>query len=196
MMFRPRKRVAVLISGRGSNLKSLITAGAKPDYPAAIELVLSNEPTAGGIQMAGQAGIPTVIVDHRKYLDRETFERVVAAHIDQARIDVICLAGFMRVLTPWFVGHYAGRILNIHPSLLPAFKGLHTHERALATGVKTHGATVHVVSAALDDGPMVAQAPVDVLDDDTPETLAKRVLEAEHTLYPRALELFLGGLPR
>ena len=187
-MAMPKKRVAVLISGRGSNMASLIAAAKNDGYPAEIALVLSNRPDAAGLAHAQSQGITTAVVDHMRYgKDREAFERALQDVLTAHRIDLVCLAGFMRLLTPWFVGQWQGRMLNIHPALLPEFKGLHTHERALAAGVKTHGATVHFVSSEMDSGPIVAQAEVPVLPGDTPETLAARVLEAEHRIYPQAL---------
>ena len=188
MIAMAKKRVAVLISGRGSNMASLIDAAKDDSYPAEIALVVSNRPDAAGLAHARSQGIETAVVDHTHYgKDRETFERVLQDALRAHRIDIVCLAGFMRLFTPWFVGQWQGRMLNIHPALLPAFKGLHTHKRALAAGVKTHGATVHFVSPETDSGPIVAQAEVPVLDGDTPETLAARVLEAEHRIYPQAL---------
>jgi len=187
-MAMPKKRVAVLISGRGSNMASLIEAAKDDGYPAEIALVVSNRPEAAGLGHARSQGITTAVVDHAQFgKDREAFERALQDVLTAHRIDLVCLAGFMRLLTPWFVGQWQGRMLNIHPALLPAFKGLHTHERALAAGVKTHGATVHFVSAEMDSGPIIAQAEVPVLPGDTPETLAARVLEAEHRIYPQAL---------
>ena len=187
-MAMPKQRVAVLISGRGSNMASLIEAAKADDYPAEIVLVVSNRPDAPGLTHARNHGIATAVVDHTRYgKDREAFERALQDVLVAHRIDLVCLAGFMRLLTPWFVGQWPERMLNIHPALLPAFKGLHTHERALAAGVKTHGATVHFVSAEMDSGPIIAQAEVPVLDGDTPDTLAARVLEAEHRIYPQAL---------
>jgi phosphoribosylglycinamide formyltransferase 1 len=183
-----KKRVAVLISGRGSNIASLIDAAKDDSYPAEIALVVSNRPDAAGLAHARSRGIETAVVDHTHFgKDREAFERALQDVLKAHRIDIVCLAGFMRLLTPWFVGQWQGRMLNIHPALLPAFKGLHTHERALAAGVKTHGATVHLVSPEMDSGPIIAHAEVPVLDGDTPETLAARVLEAEHRIYPQAL---------
>ncbi len=187
-MAMPKKRVAVLISGRGSNMASLIAAAKDDSYPAEIALVLSNRPDAAGLAHAQSQGITTAVVDHTRYgKDREAFERALQEALVAHRIDLVCLAGFMRLLTPWFVGQWQGRMLNIHPALLPAFKGLHTHERALAAGAKTHGATVHFVSPEMDSGPIIAQAEVPVLPGDTPQTLAARVLEAEHRIYPQAL---------
>jgi phosphoribosylglycinamide formyltransferase-1 len=188
-----RRRVAILISGRGSNMAALIAAARNADYPADIVAVLSNRPGAGGLQLAGAAGIATVVVDHTVFDDRAAFEQAMEAHLDAHRVDLVCLAGFMRLLTPAFVSRWSGRMLNIHPALLPSFKGLHTHERALAAGVRIHGATVHYVVPEVDAGPIVAQAAVPVLDGDTPDTLAARVLAAELRLYPLALGLVAGG---
>ena len=184
----------MLISGRGSNMAALIEAAKADDYPAAIVLVLSNRPDAAGLAFARDAGIATAIVDHRKFgEDRGAFERALDAQLAAHRIDLVCLAGFMRLLTPDFVQHWRGRMLNIHPALLPQFKGLHTHRRALAAGVKRHGATVHFVVPEVDAGPIVAQESVPVLDDDTEQTLTLRVLAAEHRLYPRALRAVAEG---
>lgn len=189
-----RKRVAVLISGRGANMAALIAAAKNPDYPAEIALVLSNRPEAGGLRSAEAGGIPAAIVDHHEFgKDREAFERAVQAHLETHGIDIVCLAGFMRLLTPSFVSRWSGRMINIHPALLPSFKGLHTHERALEAGVKIHGATVHFVAPEVDSGPIIAQAAVPVLDDDTPDTLAARVLAAELRIYPLALGLLASG---
>jgi phosphoribosylglycinamide formyltransferase-1 len=189
-----RRRVAILISGRGSNMAALMAAARRPDYPADIALVLSNRPEAGGLQHAVAEGIATAVVDHASFgKDREAFERAMQAHLETCQVDLVCLAGFMRLLTPAFVSHWNGRMLNIHPALLPCFKGLHTHERALEAGVKIHGATVHYVLPEVDAGPIIAQAAVPVLDDDTPDTLAARVLAAELRLYPLALGLVAGG---
>jgi phosphoribosylglycinamide formyltransferase-1 len=189
-----RKRVAVLISGRGSNMAALIEAAKDPSYPAEIVLVVSNRPDAGGIAYARKAGIATTIIDHIDYRkDREAFERALQAVLEGSRIDIVCLAGFMRLFTPWFVERWEGRMLNIHPALLPAFKGLHTHEQALAAGAKTHGATVHLVSADMDSGPIVCHGAVPVMDGDTAETLAQRVLTIEHRIYPLALKWLADG---
>jgi phosphoribosylglycinamide formyltransferase 1 len=192
-----RKRVAILISGRGSNMSALIEAAKAKDYPAEIVLVVSNRPEAAGLARARASGIATVIVDHSLFGDdRATFERAIDSELQAHRIDLVCLAGFMRILTPWFVGRWSGRMLNIHPALLPQFKGLDTHERALAAGVKRHGATVHFVVAEMDSGPIVAQDWVPVLDGDTEETLARRVLKVEHRLYPQALRAVAEGRAR
>ena len=190
----PKKRVAILISGRGANMAALIAAARKPDYPAEIAVVLSNRPDAGGLRRAGAEGIATAVVDHGDFgKDREEFERAVQAQLEAYRIDIVCLAGFMRQLTPWLVSRWTGRMINIHPALLPSFRGLHTHERALEAGVKIHGATVHFVVPEVDSGPIIAQAAVPVLDDDTPDTLAARVLAAELRIYPSALGLVASG---
>jgi phosphoribosylglycinamide formyltransferase 1 len=189
-----RKRVAILISGRGANMAALIAAAKKPGYPAEIALVLSNRPEAGGLRRASADAIATAVVDHAAFgKDREAFERAVEAHLEMQSIDIVCLAGFMRLFTPSFVLRWSSRMINIHPALLPSFKGLHTHERALKAGVKIHGATVHFVVPEVDSGPIIAQAAVPVLDDDTPDALAARVLAAELRLYPLALGLVASG---
>jgi phosphoribosylglycinamide formyltransferase-1 len=189
-----KKRVAVLISGRGSNMTALIEAARAPDYPADIVLVVSNRPDAAGLARAQQAGIATAIVDHTAFgEDREAFEHALDAQLRAQRIDIVCLAGFMRLLTPWFVARWSGRMLNIHPALLPQFKGLHTHRRALEAGVQRHGATVHFVVPEMDSGPIVAQDSVPVVAGDTEDTLARRVLEVEHRIYPQALRLVAEG---
>lgn len=191
-----RVRVGVLISGRGSNMASLIAAAADPGYPARIALVVSNRPEAAGLDRAAAAGVPTAIVDHKAFPDRESFERALDERLHTARIELVALAGFMRVLTPWFVRRWEGRLVNIHPSLLPAFRGVDTHARALAAGVAEHGCSVHLVTPELDAGPVLAQDAVPVLPGDTAETLAARVLEREHVLYPRALAEVARGLDR
>ncbi len=188
-----KRRTAILISGRGSNMASLIAASKEADFPVDIALVLSNMPDAPGLAAAKAQGIATAAVDHKIYAGREAFEASLQKMLDAHRIDFICLAGFMRLLTPAFVTHWEGRMINIHPSLLPSFKGLHTHERALAEGVKIHGCSVHYVVPEMDAGPIIAQAAVSVLDDDTPETLGRRVLEQEHVIYPLALKLAASG---
>lgn len=188
-----RKRTAILISGRGSNMAALIAAARAPDFPAEIVLVLSNEPDAAGLARARSAGIAVAAVDHKIYAGRGEFEASMQALLDIHRVELICLAGFMRVLSAPFVTRWRGRMLNIHPSLLPAFRGLDTHRRALAAGVKIHGCTVHFVEPELDSGPIVAQSFVSVRDDDTPETLAARVIEKEHALYAEALALVAAG---
>jgi phosphoribosylglycinamide formyltransferase-1 len=189
-----KKRVAILISGRGSNMTALIEAAKADDYPAEITLVVSNRPDAPGLTRARAAGIATTVVDHLPFgEDREAFERALDRELRAQRIDLVCLAGFMRLLTPWFVARWSGRMLNIHPSLLPEFKGLHTHRRALDAGAKRHGATVHFVVPEVDAGPIVAQDSVAVREGDTEETLAQRVLEVEHRIYPRALRAVAEG---
>ena len=191
-----RKRVAILISGRGSNMTALIEAAKAAEYPAEISLVISNRPDAAGLARAQSEKIPTAVVDHKLYgNDREAFERALQAVLEANRIELVCLAGFMRLLSPWLVERWHGRMLNIHPALLPAFKGLDTHRRALAAGAKMHGATVHLVVPDVDSGPIVVQEGVPVLPGDTEETLAARVLEVEHRIYPHALKLLaLGGV--
>jgi phosphoribosylglycinamide formyltransferase-1 len=189
-----RKRVAILISGRGSNMVALIAAAKAPDYPAEIALVISNRPDAAGLVRAQAEKIPTAVVDHTRYgKDREAFERALEAELEAHRIELVCLAGFMRLLSPWLVERWRGRMLNIHPALLPAFKGLDTHRRALAAGAKTHGATVHLVVPDVDSGPIVLQEAVPIVAGDTEETLAARVLAVEHRLYPQALKLLAQG---
>lgn len=192
-----RKKTAILISGRGSNMGALISAAMDPAYPAEIGLVLSNRPDAKGLERAAEFGIPTAIVDHTDFSgNREAFEKAVDTVLKDHRIELVALAGFMRILTPFLVNAWSGRMINIHPALLPAFKGLSTHERALEEGVKLHGATVHYVSAEMDDGPIIIQGAVPVLDHDTPDTLAARVLGVEHQIYPKALELVASGKAR
>jgi phosphoribosylglycinamide formyltransferase-1 len=189
-----RKRVAVLISGRGSNMAALIAAAKDKDYPAEIALVLSNRPDAGGLATARAAGIAIEVVDHAAFgKDRAAFERAMQTALEKHGIALICLAGFMRLLTPEFVGAWDGRMINIHPALLPAFKGLDTHQRALDAGVKVHGATVHFVVPEMDSGPIIAQGAVAVHDDDTERTLGARVLAVEHRIYPLALKLVAAG---
>jgi phosphoribosylglycinamide formyltransferase 1 len=191
---RMRKRVAVLISGRGSNMAALIEAAKDPTYPAEIALVVSNNPEAGGLARAQAAGIPIAVVDHRPFgKDRESFERALQAKLDENRIELVCLAGFMRLLTARFTTAWQGRMINIHPALLPAFRGLDTHARALAAGAATHGATVHFVVPEMDAGPIIAQASVPVLPGDTAESLAARVLTVEHEIYPAALRALAEG---
>lgn len=192
-----KKRVGVLISGRGSNMAALIEAAKDKNYPAEIALVLSNRPDAGGLKTAQAEGIATGVVDHSKFgKDREAFERALQAELEKHKIEIVCLAGFMRLLTPWLVSRWPERMLNIHPALLPAFKGLDTHARALEAGVKTHGATVHFVTPELDAGPIVAQGAVAVQNGDTTDTLAARVIKIEHKIYPLALKLVAEGRVR
>jgi phosphoribosylglycinamide formyltransferase-1 len=192
-----RKRVAVLISGRGSNMAALIEAAKDKTFPAEIVVVVANRPDARGLVTARGAGIATAIVDHTQYgKDRAAFERALQGVLQQHRVDIVCLAGFMRLLTPWFVNQWSGRLLNIHPALLPALKGLDTHGRALRSGAKLHGATVHFVVPEMDSGPIIAQGAVAVRADDSEETLAKRVLGVEHRIYPLALKLVAEGRVR
>ena len=188
-----KKRVAILISGGGSNMIRLVESMAG-DHPARCVLVASNDPDAAGLGRAAALGIPTAAVDHRAYKgDRPAFEAALQAELDKAAPDILCLAGFMRVLTPGFVQQWEGRMLNIHPSLLPKYKGLHTHARALDAGDAEAGCTVHLVTPELDDGPILGQARVPILPGDTEATLAARVLEQEHRLYPMVLERFARG---
>lgn len=192
-----RKRVAILISGRGSNMAALISAATEKEFPAEIVLVLSNNPDAPGLDRAREAGVTTAVVDHRPFgKDRQAFERALHSVLQLHRIELVCLAGFMRLLSPWFVTEWQGRLINIHPSLLPEFKGVDTHARAIAAGAKRHGATVHFVTPEMDSGPIIVQAAVPVQEDDTPDTLAARVLEAEHRIYPLALRYVAGGRAR
>ncbi|NWG71834.1 MAG: phosphoribosylglycinamide formyltransferase [Parvularculaceae bacterium] len=195
-----RKRLAVLISGRGSNLQALIDAARAQDYPAEIALVVSNLANAPGLGLAEGAGIETEVIDHRAFgkgaAGKEAFEAALAAAVDARRIDYLCLAGFMRLLSAAFVGRFDGRILNIHPSLLPAFKGLNVHEAMLAAGVKVAGCTVHFVTAGMDEGPIIGQAAVAVLPNDTADALAQRILAEEHKLYPTCVKLLCEGRAR
>ena len=192
-MSMARKRVAILISGRGSNMAALIDAARKPDYPAEIVLVISNRPDAAGLVLARQKGIQTATIDHKAFPTRDAFDAALEARLAKARVDIICLAGFMRMLTTPFVERWRGRMLNVHPSLLPDLKGLDTHTRALAAGAKLHGCTVHFVAPELDSGPIILQAEVPVLDGDDEKTLAARVLAEEHRIYPEALKLLAEG---
>lgn len=191
-----KMRVGILISGRGSNMVSLINAARAADYPAEIVTVISNRPSAGGLARAQEAGIPTVVIDHKDFATRMAFEAKLHQALLDAGVELICNAGFMRMLTGGFVDRWKNRQLNIHPSLLPAFPGLNTHERALHEGVRIHGCTVHFVRLEMDTGPIVAQAAVAVMPGDTPDALAARVLEAEHKLYPHALRLVASGAVR
>ncbi len=182
-------KIAVLVSGRGSNLQALIDACKDPAFPAEIVCVLSNRPDAYGLERARQAGIPAVVVDHKQYRDRPSFEAALNEALAPFAPELICLAGFMRILTEDFTNHWRDRMINIHPSLLPAFRGLHTHERAIESGVRVSGCTVHYVRPEMDDGPIIIQAAAPVLPDDTPDTLAARILELEHKIYPEAVRL-------
>lgn len=188
-----RVRTAVLISGRGSNMQALINAAADPAYPAEIVRVISNAPGAGGLERAEKAGISTAAIDHRDFDGRAPFEDALHAELTAAGVELVCLAGFMRLLTAEFVERWFDRMINIHPSLLPSYKGLHTHERVLEDGVRFTGCTVHFVRPAMDAGPIIVQAAVAVLPGDDADTLAARVLTAEHRCYPQALRLVAGG---
>jgi phosphoribosylglycinamide formyltransferase-1 len=191
-----KKRVGILISGRGSNMQALIEAARAPDYPAQIAVVISNRPEAAGLEKARAAGIETIAIDHNAYANRVAFEAKLHTALLDAGVDLICNAGFMRMLTGGFVDRWRNRHLNIHPSLLPAFPGLDTHARVLEQGVMITGCTVHFIRVEMDAGPIVAQAAVPVLTGDTPETLADRVLAAEHKIYPLALKLVASGAAR
>lgn len=185
------KNIVILISGRGSNMEAVVHAARNEQWPARIAAVISNKADAKGLEFAKQHGIATAVVENKAYPSREAFDQALQQEIDRFSPDLVVLAGFMRILTPGFVDHYNGRLLNIHPSLLPLFPGLHTHQQALDAGERRHGATVHFVTAELDHGPVVAQAAVDVMPGDTADTLAARVLVQEHQLYPRAIRLFI-----
>jgi phosphoribosylglycinamide formyltransferase 1 len=184
-----RVPTAILISGRGSNMSALLKAMADPAYPASPALVFSNVVDAAGLAAASAAGVTTTAIDHRSYSDRETFDRAMSAEIERRGVEIVCLAGFMRILSPWFCRHWAGRLINIHPSLLPAHKGLHTHRRAIEAGDREHGCTVHFVTPGLDDGPAILQARVPVMPGDDETALAARVLGEEHRIYPQALAM-------
>lgn len=187
-----KTRAAILISGRGSNMMALVEAAQAPDFPAEFVLVATNDPNAGGLQWAAERGIKTVAIDHKPFgKDRESHERALNAALVAEGVEFICLAGYMRVLTPWFVEQWNGRMINIHPALLPEFKGLHTHERAIEAAVAEHGATVHWVTPGVDEGEIIAQARVPVLAGDTAEILAARVLKEEHQLYAAAVRQVL-----
>lgn len=187
------KNIVLLISGRGSNMEAIVNACAQEGWPARIAAVISNKATAGGLAFAAERGIPTAVVDHKQFDSREAFDAELARVIDGFAPDVVVLAGFMRILTEGFVRHFAGRLVNIHPSLLPAFPGLHTHQRALEAGCKVAGATVHLVTPELDHGPIILQAVVPVLADDTEDALSARVLAQEHVIYPRAVRWMVEG---
>ena len=190
---RDRLRVGVLVSGRGSNLQALLDASSRPGYPAEIVVVISDRERAAALDRARTAGVEALVVNPKDFGDREAFDLALVSELNARRVGLVCTAGFMRILSAAFTNAFAGRAMNIHPSLLPAFTGLHTHERALQAGVKLHGCTVHFVSAELDAGPIVIQAAVPVRAADTPETLAARVLRYEHVIYPRAVRWFLDG---
>ena len=195
-MTAPRRRTAILISGRGSNMAALLSAAASPGFPAEIALVFANRAEAAGLDTARRAGIEATALSHRDYPSREEFDRAVDAVLRARDIDLVCLAGFMRVVSPWLCERWLGRMISIHPALLPSFKGLDTHARALEAGVRIHGASVHFVVPELDAGPIIAQAAVPVLEDDTPDSLAARVLRQEHVIYPRALAMVAAGRVR
>lgn len=188
------KRLGILISGRGSNMETLLQAAQAPDCPYEPVIVISNKPGAGGLAKAAAYGVPASAIDHKLYgPDREIFERAVDAELRTAGAELVALAGFMRVLTPWFVNAWAGRLINIHPSLLPKYPGVDTHKRCLESGDAVHGCTVHQVTAGVDEGPVIGQAEIDVVGGDTPDTLAARVLKAEHLLFPRCLAAVARG---
>lgn len=191
-----RLDIAVLVSGRGSNLQAIIDACAREDFPARVACVISNRPDAYGLKRAQDAGIPTRVVDHKEYEDREAFEDALDQAIRTHNVGLVCLAGFMRILTPGFVNRWRDRLINIHPSLLPAFRGLHTHERVIEAGIRISGCTVHFVTPEMDDGPIIVQAAVPVHEDDTAEDLADRVLEMEHRIYPEAVRIYALGRVR
>ncbi|MFM0241625.1 phosphoribosylglycinamide formyltransferase [Paraburkholderia phytofirmans] len=187
------KKLVILISGRGSNMEAIVRACSNEAWPAQVAAVIANRPDAAGLAFAASHGIATAVVDHRQFPDRDSFDAALAKEIDSFAPDLVVLAGFMRVLTAGFVDHYAGRMLNVHPSLLPSFPGLKTHQQALDAGVRLHGASVHFVTSQLDHGPIVAQAAVPVETGDTPAMLAERVLATEHIIYPRAVRWFVEG---
>jgi phosphoribosylglycinamide formyltransferase-1 len=186
-------KVGILISGRGSNMAALIEAARDPNYPAEIACVVSNVAAAAGIATARDAGVPTAVIPHKDYPDRESFDRAVSAELEKHGVGLVALAGFLRIQSPWFPEHWAGRIINIHPSLLPAFKGLHVQQQALDAGVRLSGCTVHFVTPELDAGPIIAQAAVPVLPGDTAGTLAARILRQEHRLFPLVVRWFAEG---
>lgn len=191
-----RLKLGVLISGRGSNLQALLDAASDPAFPAEVALVLSNKPDAYGLERAAKAGVPATVVRHKDFPDKPAFEQAMTEALEAAGVELVCLAGFMRLLSPWFVERWHDRLVNIHPSLLPAFPGLDTHRRALETGVRFHGCTVHYVRTIMDQGPILVQAAVPVLPGDTEEGLAARVLEQEHKAYPLAIRLIAEGRVR
>jgi phosphoribosylglycinamide formyltransferase-1 len=186
-------KVGILISGRGSNMAALIRATEAADYPAEIVCVVSNVADAPGLELARKAGVATAVIAHRDYPDRETFDRAVSAELEKREVGLVALAGFMRILSPWFAEHWTGRLINIHPSLLPCFKGLRVQKQALDAGVRLSGCTVHLVVPDLDAGPIIAQAAVPVLAGDTEDTLSARILRQEHRLYPLVVRWFAEG---
>lgn len=185
--------IVSLISGRGSNFEAIYKAAKAKSWDVRFTGLIANQPEAKGLDFAKSVGIPTAVINHRSYLSREAFDEALMQQIDAFGADLVVLAGFMRILTPGFIEHYEGRMMNIHPSLLPRFPGLHTHERALEAGDRVHGATVHFVSAGVDEGPIICQSEVPVLATDTPSELAARVLKTEHQIYPLAVEWFIQG---
>lgn len=187
------KKIVILISGRGSNMQAIVQASQSQQWPAQIAAVISNKPDAAGLAYAASQGIPTMVVESKTFPNRESFDTALMQAIDSFHADLVVLAGFMRILTPQFVQYYENRIMNIHPSLLPSFVGLHTHQQALDAGVKFHGATVHFVTAELDHGPIIDQACVRIEQGDTEDTLAQKLLVKEHQIYPRAVRLFVEG---
>jgi phosphoribosylglycinamide formyltransferase-1 len=189
-----KARTAILISGRGSNMMALVEAMREHGYPAAAACVVSNRADAKGLEFASSRGIPARVIDHKAFSSRQDFETALDAYLRAQGVEIIALAGFMRVLTAGFIAGWEGRMINIHPSLLPAYKGLHTHERALADGAKVHGCSVHLVTPELDGGPVLLQAEVPVLAGDTPETLSQRVLKEEHRIYPQALAMLASRI--
>lgn len=188
-----RLKLGVLISGGGSNLQALIDAARDPAYPAEVALVIANRADAGGLERARRAGVPSLVLSHRDYADKPAFETAMTARLEAAGVELVCLAGFMRLLSPCFVDHWHNRLINIHPSLLPSFPGIDTHQRALDAGVRFHGCTVHYVRSAVDSGPIIVQAAVPVHADDDAAALAARVLVEEHKAYPLAVRLIAGG---
>jgi len=194
MTHQSQTSIVILISGRGSNMKSIVEAIKSGDLDTKVAAVISNRPDAAGLEYAQQQAIPTKVIDHKQFATRELFDQAMAKEIEKYHPDLVVLAGFMRILTKEFVEHFAGRLLNIHPALLPKFKGLNTHQRAIDAGEKEHGASVHIVTTELDDGPVIMQAHVPVLESDTAESLAARVLEQEHKLYPAAIKKLLNEI--
>ena len=189
-----KKRIGVLISGRGSNMMSILEACRRGEINGDITIVISNRAGAEGLAKAAQRGCETLVIPHRGFPDRESFDRAIVDELERREVDLVCLAGFMRLLSPWFVSHYHNRIMNIHPALLPAFPGLHGQRQAIEHGVKISGATVHFVDEKLDHGPIIIQRAVEVRDDDTEDSLSARILKVEHEIYPEAVRLFCGDL--
>ncbi|MFT5587951.1 MAG: phosphoribosylglycinamide formyltransferase-1 [Bradyrhizobium sp.] len=190
---RAMRNIVILISGRGSNMQAIVNAAQQEQWPCRIAAIISSRDDADGLAYAASLQIPVVVIPSKDYASRDSFDAALLAEIDLHAPDLVVLAGFMRILTPWFVDHYQGRMINIHPSLLPSFPGLATHRQALTAGVKVHGATVHFVTADLDHGPIIAQAVVVVQQDDTEQSLSERVLQQEHLLYPQVVRWFVDG---